>query len=57
MLSVYFDDLDSPVITTFIDVASTLQLNNSRAYVGFTAATGRSIRAFPHLSPLLLGLF
>lgn len=40
MLFVYFDDLDSPVITTFVDVASTLALNNSRAYVGFTAATG-----------------
>jgi Legume lectin domain len=40
MLYVYIDDLHSPVISTPIDLASTLDLDCGRAYVGFTAATG-----------------
>lgn len=36
----YLDDLYSPVITTPIDLASTLKLDSGRAYVGVTAATG-----------------
>ena len=36
----YIDDLFSPVIITPLNLAATLRLDNGRAYVGFTAATG-----------------
>lgn len=41
LLYVYLDDMYSPVITTPINLGSTLLLDNGRAYVGVTAATGR----------------
>ena len=40
LLYVYLDDTQSPVITTLINLDSTLKLDNGRMYVGLTAATG-----------------
>lgn len=40
LLYVYVDDLYSPVITTPLNLGSTLNLDDGRAYVGITAATG-----------------
>jgi hypothetical protein len=40
MLYVYVDDMYSPVITTPINLGNTLNLDDGRAYIGFTAATG-----------------
>mmetsp|Transcript_14047 Transcript_14047/g.30832 ORF Transcript_14047/g.30832 Transcript_14047/m.30832 type:complete len:963 (-) Transcript_14047:82-2970(-) len=40
LLQVYLDDMYSPVITTPINLASTLALDDGRSYVGLTAATG-----------------
>jgi hypothetical protein len=39
-LSVYLDNLNSPVLTIAIDLANTLALNSGDAWLGFTAATG-----------------
>ena len=41
-LSVYVDDLLTPVIVTPLNLAATLKLDNGRAWIGFTAATGDS---------------
>lgn len=40
MLYVYLDDMYSPVITCPMNLAATLDLDNGRAIVGLTAATG-----------------
>lgn len=40
LLYVYIDDLYSPVITTPLNLGATLNLDDGRAYVGLTAATG-----------------
>jgi subtilisin family serine protease len=40
VLSVYLDDLTSPILTVQLDLADALQLDTGRAWVGFTAATG-----------------
>ena len=40
LLTVYLDDMYSAIITTPINLASTLQLDDGRSYVGVTAATG-----------------
>ncbi len=40
LLYVYVDDLYSPVITTPINLESTIKLEDGRMYVGLTAATG-----------------
>lgn len=40
LLYVYLDDLYSPVITTPLNLGSTLRLDDGRAYVGLTSATG-----------------
>jgi len=40
LLQVYLDDMYSPVITTPINLATTLELDDGRSYVGVTAATG-----------------
>jgi hypothetical protein len=37
---VYVDDLYSPVITTPLNLGATLTLDDGRAYIGLTAATG-----------------
>lgn len=39
-LAVYLDDHESPVLTTSVDLASLLDLDDGCAWVGFTAATG-----------------
>jgi hypothetical protein len=40
LLSVFVDDMYSPVITTPMNLGATLQLDDGRSYVGLTAATG-----------------
>lgn len=40
LLYVYVDDMYSPVITTPLNLDSTLRLEDGRMYVGITAATG-----------------
>lgn len=40
LMYIYIDDLYSPVITTPINLDATIQLDDGRAYVGITAATG-----------------
>jgi len=40
LLTVYLDDMYSAIITTPINLAATLQLDDGRSYVGVTAATG-----------------
>ena len=42
MLYVYIDDLYTPVITTPLNLDKTINLDDGRAYVGLTAATGDS---------------
>jgi hypothetical protein len=42
LLSVYIDDLYSPILITPIDLGSTLKLDDGRAWVGFTGATGEN---------------
>lgn len=37
---IYLDDMFSPVITTPLNLGKTLNLDNGRAWVGLTAATG-----------------
>jgi hypothetical protein len=40
VLSVYIENLDTPVLSVPLHLSATLNLNRGRAYVGFTAATG-----------------
>lgn len=40
LLSVFLDDLYSPVLTTPLNLGATLKLDDGRSYVGLTAATG-----------------
>ena len=40
LLYVYIDDMYSPTITTPINLEATLHLDDGRAFVGLTAATG-----------------
>lgn len=42
MLSVYLDDMDTPVLTVSLRLESSIELNHGRAWVGFTAATGEN---------------
>lgn len=39
-LSIYFDDSGSPVLTVPLDLSDLLMLDDGKAWVGFTAATG-----------------
>ena len=41
-LQVFIDDLDNPLMTAYVDLAEVMNLDNGRAWVGFTAATGDS---------------
>jgi len=41
-LKVFLDSLNNPVLTVNVNLATTLQLDNSKAYVGFTSATGNA---------------
>lgn len=42
LMYIYLDDMYSPVITTPINLGATLNLDNGRAWLGLTAATGDS---------------
>jgi|ERR1719263_884933 len=42
LLYVYVDDLYSPVLTTPLNLESTLKMDDGRMYVGLTSATGNS---------------
>jgi hypothetical protein len=58
-LAVYVDDMQSPVLVTPLDLGSTLQLDDGRAYVGFTGATGDNhwqVRALPTIVEALVCL-
>ena len=41
-LSIFLDDLLNPALTVSVDLANTLNLDNGKAWLGFTAATGAS---------------
>ena len=43
-MKVFVDDLADPVLTVPINLAAFMDLDNGRAWVGFTAATGRSMQ-------------
>jgi peptide-N4-(N-acetyl-beta-glucosaminyl)asparagine amidase len=50
-LTIFLDDFTTPVLTIPVDLATTLELSDGQAWVGFTAATGsrsqvHAIRAF-----------
>ena len=49
VLSIYFDDLSSPVLSVTYDLAN-LGLNGGKAFVGFTAATGFGVENHDILS-------
>lgn len=42
LLSIYLDDLNSPVLTVPLRMENTIELYHGRAWVGFTGATGTS---------------
>jgi hypothetical protein len=44
-LSVFLDDLTRPVLTVPVDLGTTLRLDQGKAWVGLTAATGRRFQA------------
>ncbi len=50
VLEVFYDNLDTPVLTTPFDLAGALTLDNGGAFVGFTAATGGAWEAHEILS-------
>jgi hypothetical protein len=39
-LQVFLDDLENPLMTVYVNVAKVMNLDQGRAWVGFTAATG-----------------
>ena len=39
-LQVFLDDLENPLMTVYVNLAKVMDLDNGRAWVGFTAATG-----------------
>ena len=41
LLYVYVNNLEDAVLITPLNLASTLQLNHGRAWIGFTASTGK----------------
>jgi len=50
IFSVYLNDLVTPVLSTPLDLAATLALDQGRAWVGFTGATGGAIENHDILS-------
>ena len=54
-LTVFLDDLTSPVLTVPVDLGTTLSRGNGRAWVGFTAATGGRSQAHDVLSFSFVG--
>jgi hypothetical protein len=49
-LTIFLNDLTSPVLTVPVDLGTTLSLDNGRAWIGFTAATGGRSQAHDILS-------
>jgi transcriptional regulator with XRE-family HTH domain len=49
-MTIYIDDLDTPVLEVDVDLADILRLDSGSAYVGFTAATSEFYSAFKILS-------
>ena len=43
-LKVFVDNLAVPVLTVPINIAAFMDLDNGRAWIGFTASTGRSMQ-------------
>jgi Legume lectin domain len=39
-LQVFLDDLENPLMTVYVNLARVMDLDNGRAWVGFTAASG-----------------
>ena len=39
-LQLFLDDLENPLMTVYVNLAKVMDLDNGRAWVGFTAATG-----------------
>ena len=39
-LQIFLDDLENPLMTVYVNLAKVMDLDNGRAWVGFTAATG-----------------
>jgi lysophospholipase L1-like esterase len=54
-LTIFLDDLTRPVLTVPVDLGTTLSLDNSRAWIGFTAATGGRSQAHDILSFSFVG--
>jgi hypothetical protein len=44
-LTIFLDDFTKPVLTVPVDLGTTLRLDNGKAWVGFTAATGKRAQA------------
>ena len=54
-LTISLDDLTRPALTVPVDLGTTLSLDNSRAWIGFTAATGSRSQAHDILSFSFVG--
>jgi hypothetical protein len=54
-LTIFLDDLTRPILTVPVDLGTTLSLDNSRAWIGFTAATGGRSQAHDILSFSFVG--
>lgn len=44
ILSIFVDDLSEPVLIVPVNLAATLELDNGRAWMGFTASTGEAVQ-------------
>jgi lysophospholipase L1-like esterase len=54
-LTIFLDNLTSPVLSVPVDLGTTLSLDNGQAWVGFTAATGGRSQAHDILSFSFVG--
>jgi CHRD domain/Bacterial lectin len=54
-LRIFLDDLTKPALTVPVDLGTTLRLDEGKAWVGLTAATGRRFQAHDILSFSFLG--
>ena len=54
-LRIFLDDLTKPVLTVPVDLGTKLRLDEGKAWVGFTAATGRRFQAHDILSFSFVG--
>jgi hypothetical protein len=55
-LTIFLDDLTRPVLSVPVDLGTTLSLDNGRAWIGFTAATGGRSQAHNILSFSFVGI-